>query len=60
MQGGINLWANDAMTIRVVTAHLPRELAEERLRATLPALEEVNSGRVVEHAEVEARAGLGS
>ena len=74
------------MTTRVVTAHLPKELAEkldgladqldrprgwlvkeaveayvglaeERRRETL---EEVDSGRVVEHAEVEAwAAGLG-
>jgi len=77
------------MTTRVVTAHLPRELAEkldgladqldrprgwlvkeaveayvalaeERRRETLAALEEVDSGRIVEHAEVEAwAAGLG-
>ena len=49
-----------AMTTRVVTAHLPQELAEERLRETLAALEEVDTGRVVEHAEVEEwAAGLG-
>ncbi len=77
------------MTTRVVTAHLPKELAEkldgladqldrprgwlvkeaveayvglaeERRRETLAALQEVDSGRVVEHAEVEAwAAGLG-
>lgn len=77
------------MTTRVVTAHLPQELAakldgladqlerprgwlvkeaveayvglaEERRRETLAALEEVDSGRIVEHAEVEAwAAGLG-
>jgi len=47
------------MTTRVVTAHLPKELAEERQRETLAALDEVDSGRVVEHAEVEAwAAGL--
>jgi len=39
---------------------LPKELAEKRQRATLAALKEVDSGRVVEHAEVEAwAAGLG-
>jgi predicted transcriptional regulator len=77
------------MTTRVVTAHLPKELAErldglagqldrprgwlvkeaveayvglaeERRRETLAALQEVDSGRIVEHAEVEAwAAGLG-
>ena len=77
------------MTTRVVTAHLPRELAEkldgladqldrprgwlvkeaveayvglaeERRRETLAALEEVDSGRIVEHAEVAAwTTGLG-
>jgi len=77
------------MTTRVVTAHLPKELAEkldgladqldrprgwlvkeaveayvglaeERRRETLAALEEVDSGQIVEHAEVEAwAAGLG-
>ena len=48
-----------AMTTRVVTAHLPNELAEERQRETLAALEEVDSGRTVKHAEVEAwAAGL--
>jgi predicted transcriptional regulator len=50
----------EIMTTRVVTAHLPQELAEERRRETLAALEEVDSGRIVEHAEVEAwAAGLG-
>ena len=49
-----------AMATRVVTAHLPQELAEKRLRETLAALEEMGSGRTVEHAEVEAwAAGLG-
>jgi predicted transcriptional regulator len=48
------------MTIRVVTAHLPHEFAEEQQRETLAALEEVEFGRVVEHAEVQAwSAGLG-
>jgi predicted transcriptional regulator len=48
------------MTTRVVTAHLPQELAEERQRDTRAALDEVDFGRVVEHAEVEAwAAGLG-
>jgi len=71
------------MATRVVTAHLPTELAkkldglaeqldrprgwvvkeaveayldlaEERRRETIAALEEVDAGRVVEHAEVEA------
>ncbi|MGB7738194.1 MAG: hypothetical protein WBM03_03710 [Steroidobacteraceae bacterium] len=47
------------MTTRIVTAHLRQELAEERQRETLAALAEVYSGRVVEHAEVEAwAAGL--
>jgi predicted transcriptional regulator len=70
------------MSTRVVTAHLPKELAEkldglagqldrprgwlvkeaveayvglaeERRRETLAALEEVDSGRVLDHAEVE-------
>jgi predicted transcriptional regulator len=70
------------MSTRVVTAHLPKELAEkldglagqldrprgwlvkeaveayvglaeERRRETLAALEEVDSGRVVDHADVE-------
>jgi predicted transcriptional regulator len=49
-----------AMTIRVVTANMPKELAEEQQRETLAALEEVKSGRVVENAEVQAwAAGLG-
>jgi predicted transcriptional regulator len=77
------------MSTRVVTAHLPSELAEkldglasqldrprgwlvkeaveaylglaeERRRETLAALEEVDSGRVVDHAAVESWvAGLG-
>ena len=48
------------MTTRVVTAHLPQELAEKRRRETLAALDDVDSGRIVEHAEVEAwAAGLG-
>ena len=47
------------MTTRVVTAHLPLDLAEKRRRETLAALEEVDSGRVVQHAEVQAwAAGL--
>jgi predicted transcriptional regulator len=78
------------MTTRVVTAHLPRELAqkldgladeldrprgwlvkeaveayiglaEERRRETAEALAEVDSGQVIEQAEVEAwAASLGS
>jgi predicted transcriptional regulator len=77
------------MDTRVVTAHLPRELAEkldglaktldrprgwlvkeaveayvglaeQRRRETIAALEEVDAGQLVEHAEVEAWAeGLG-
>ena len=43
-----------AMTTGVVTAHLPKELAEERRRETLAALEDVDCGRVAEHAEVQA------
>jgi predicted transcriptional regulator len=71
------------MATRVVTAHLPAELAkkldglaeqldrprgwvvkeaveayldlaEERRRETIAALEEVDAGRIVEHSEVEA------
>lgn len=71
------------MDTRVVTAHLPRELAEkldglaetldrprgwivkeaveayvglaeERRRETIAALEEVDAGQLVEHAEVES------
>jgi len=49
-----------AMATRVVTAHLPQELAEKRQRETLAALDDVDSGRIVEHAEVEVwAAGLG-
>jgi predicted transcriptional regulator len=57
----ISLTKSDyAMTIRVVTANMPKELAEEQQRETLAALEEVKSGRVVENAEVQAwAAGLG-
>jgi predicted transcriptional regulator len=42
------------MATRVVTAHLPQELAEKRQRETLAALDDVDSGRIAEHAEVEA------
>jgi len=46
------------MTTRNGTA--PADLAEERQRETLAALAEVDSGRTVEHAEVQAwAAGLG-
>jgi predicted transcriptional regulator len=48
------------MTTRVVTAHLPQELVEKRQRETRAALDDVDSGRIVEHAEVKAwTAGLG-
>jgi hypothetical protein len=45
---------------RVVTARLPQELVEKMQRETLAALDDVDSGRIVEHAEVEvSAAGLG-
>jgi predicted transcriptional regulator len=47
------------MTTRIETAHLPQELVDERLRETRAALEDVDSGRVVQHTEVQAwAAGL--
>ena len=42
------------MTTQAETARLPQEPVEERQRQTRAALEEVDSGRVVDHAEVEA------
>jgi len=48
------------LTTRVVTAHLPKDLAEKRRCETLLALKELDAGRVVEHAEIQAwAAGLG-
>ena len=42
------------MNTRVLTSHLPTDLAKKRRRLMLEALADVKAGRTHDHAEIEA------